>query len=233
MKSRRHFVKQGALVTTALLATRPFKALANISSSFNAAGNHHHLVLLHTADEAAAASGKTARYIRDIKNGETNTLFVHTGHKASHDLEFDARHSSDYQVISKAGVKTGIISIAAGESNAIDKVNELATLLKKEKDCHMVICLSHLGYNNELSVDDKKLAAASEHLDMIVSSHHSNFAPSTLVVSNRKKQEVIIQPSSHKEMACGKIEFSFDRNGTKKHVHVATKLFRQAAAATA
>lgn len=235
MNSRRQFVKQGAIAGTFFLAAKPFNTLAGIGSSLGT-GDKNHLVLLHTAENEIPLFSKTAGYINNIRSASSGAVFVHSGKKHSDSYSFDVpaaenRGNAEYSIVSGNGIRTGVIFINEGEYDAVNKVNELAALLKKEKNCQLVVCISQLGYKSGYSVDDITLARASNNLDLIIGGHSSNYTKHTRVLYNRSRSEVIIQSSKNNDRNCGKIEFLFDRNGLKKHVHVATKVYKPAATA--
>jgi 2',3'-cyclic-nucleotide 2'-phosphodiesterase (5'-nucleotidase family) len=165
MKSRRSFIAKTTMATTALFATKPFNALAGLSNSFiGYSSKNNHLVFLHVADTELAFSGKTGTYINTVRSKAANSILLHTG-KECKSGKFDVQAiADDYQIIQKAGIKTGIIHIAADEINAIDKVNRQARQLKKDENCQMVICISHLQHKSKSDSDNLKLAAMSEYL---------------------------------------------------------------------
>ncbi len=47
-----------------------------------------------------------------------------------------------------------------------------------------------------------------------------------MVLRNNKKEEVIIQSSFNSNLPCNKLEIAFDESGNKKHIHVATKFYK-------
>ncbi len=85
-----------------------------------------------------------------------------------------------YVIVRKAGKKIGITGVLTDIMKVVDRdiakdltyqdpvevVNELAGYLAEEKKCDMVICLSHLGYD-----DDMKLAPEIDNVDIIVGGH--------------------------------------------------------------
>jgi 5'-nucleotidase len=56
----------------------------------------------------------------------------------------------------------------------------------------MVICLSELGYKNDGIADDTRLAASSEHIDLIIGSESELFMKTPIIAQNKNKKEVII-----------------------------------------
>lgn len=85
-----------------------------------------------------------------------------------------------FVIVKKAGKKIGIIGLLPDIHEVVDVrlvadliyqdpasvVNPLAEYLKKEKKCDLVICLSHLGYE-----EDMELATVLSNVDLIVGGH--------------------------------------------------------------
>lgn len=106
-----------------------------------------------------------------------------------------------YTIIRKAGKKIGFIGLLTDIMQVVDRdiaktlqyqdpvpiVNELAAFLKDQKDCDMVICLSHLGYD-----EDKDLASRTEGIDVIVGGHSHTLLHKKQVVRNLDGEDVIV-----------------------------------------
>lgn len=106
-----------------------------------------------------------------------------------------------YVILKKSGLKIGVIGLLtdirrvvdkkiAAEftyQNPVDVVNEYADFLKNEKNCDLVICLSHLGYS-----EDKELASAVSNVDMIVGGHSHTLLHKKQVVKDKDGKDVII-----------------------------------------
>src|SRR5690606_33194425 len=97
-----------------------------------------------------------------------------------------AGRTKEYIIIEKGGIRIGITGVGIDVTGLVDPnnhkgityldpipvVNRIAQMLKENKKCDLVICLSHLGYKYEDDkVDDLKLAARSRHLDIILGGH--------------------------------------------------------------
>jgi 5'-nucleotidase len=129
-----------------------------------------------------------------------------------------------YKIIYKGNIKIGIIgagkdmnnvsstaATTASYKNPVEEVNMLATYLKEEKNCNLVVCLSHLGNNN--AIDDSTLAKNSVNVDVIVSSNDEP-VQYTRIHHNKNNEEVIINPTGDKTIV-GKITIGFDKKGKK------------------
>ncbi len=106
-----------------------------------------------------------------------------------------------YTIVRKAGQKIGIIGLLTDVTRVVDKgnadgivykdpvavVNELAEYLDEQKDCDLVICLSHTGYE-----EDKDLAAAMKNVDVIVGGHTHTLLDNLQRVSDLDDDEVVV-----------------------------------------
>jgi 5'-nucleotidase len=98
----------------------------------------------------------------------------------------------------------------------IPKANEVATMLKKDKGCDMVICLSHLGYKyGDNKVSDLVLAAETEHIDLIIGGHTHTFLDAPTVQKNRLGSDVLINQVGWGGIVLGRLDFEFGRRKTK------------------
>ncbi|MCX8081627.1 MAG: metallophosphoesterase [Bacteroidia bacterium] len=77
--------------------------------------------------------------------------------------------------------------------DTVAELNKIASILKNELHCHLVICLSHLGYkykNRQLS--DEIIARESEHLDVIIGGHTHTFLEQASIFENKKGRPVYV-----------------------------------------
>lgn len=223
MTNRRKFIMQSSLTATALIATKPFNALAKFSSPFDEGRfNYSNITFLHTTgvDTGVAAQ------VKKIKDKNTSVLLLHAGHdQEKQPLSYDASHQSlnesydgGYAIVVKDNIKVGVIAVNANEHNTVNRVNDLATRLKKEKDCHFVVCISQLGYKNKNKTDDVTLADKSENIDIIVGKYSSHSPKRPVTIYNKKRAEVIIQHTQNAEAALGKIKIGLDQFGNKFNI---------------
>jgi hypothetical protein len=231
MNTRRKFLLQGSMATTAMLVARPFETLANTLSPVTGfTVNSNKIVLAHTGNNFGANLHVTLNHIAELKSNTNNLVMLHAGNATaglSTHKPFDAmmkdEHSFsstsvDHKIIYKGNIKIGIISACAGESNLVEKINTLSGWLKKEKGCQLVACMSDLGYKQKEGMDDVRLAESSADLDIIIGGHAENFSKHPVTTLNKHKEEVIINHAAGNELALRKIEIEFSETGKKKHV---------------
>ncbi len=242
MKSRRYFLIQGTLASTAMLALKPLTTIARAASHFNGlSGSYGKLAFLHTANLNPHGDYKIIQYINEIKNNNANAILLKAGQDIQDEtgsLTYDAcingdndlsTISGEYKIINKGKLRTGIISAQPEESDIFQKINTLSTYLKKEKNCAIVVCLSRLGYKNKNAPDDITLAKKSTHLDIIIGGHADNFHTHPIIALNSDNGEVIIHSAASDPAAFGKIELDFDEQGQKKYINFINKLSNNAA----
>jgi 5'-nucleotidase len=106
-----------------------------------------------------------------------------------------------YTIVKKAGMMIGVIGLLTDIRRVVDSdiaksfqyldpvdtANRYAEYLKDEKNCDMVICLSHLGYGM-----DKVVAASTRNLDLIVGGHSHTLLHKKQVVKDLDGEDVII-----------------------------------------
>ena len=226
MNTRRKFLLHGSMATTALLIADPFKSLANALNPVLGYNIHNNtLVLVHTGNLNDGAEHQAIQQVNSLKNKTGNLLHVHTGDQQTamkpdvslHTEPGNGLNQPDFQIIYKGGIKTGIIKAMAGEHDTLERINRLAAMLKKEKNCQVVICLSQLGYKNRSAIDDRKLALGSANLDIIISGHPVNCPSQPFISHNSQQEEVIIHATAGRDTAFSNIEIGFD-NQLNKHV---------------
>lgn len=89
----------------------------------------------------------------------------------------------------------------------LEKANEMAHFLKREKRCDMVICLSHLGYKyNNDTISDVVLAAQSRHIDLIVGGHTHTFLDVPTVVNDLEGKPVLVNQVGFAGLRLGRID---------------------------
>ena len=116
-----------------------------------------------------------------------------------------AQYVQPYVVVKKAGLKIGIIGLLTDLTEVVNGdiakimkyqepvavTNHYAKLLKEEKKCDLVICLTHLGFEDE-PYTDVMLAPLTRDVDIIVGGHSHTHLESEARVKNLDGKDVII-----------------------------------------
>lgn len=141
-----------------------------------------------------------------------------------------AGETINHLVIQKGPLKIGILAVGVeldglvpkvcyGETNYLDPIqvaNQEASELKK-KGCHMVICLSHLGYDYEdkSKVSDLILAKSSRNIDLIIGGHTHTFLEEPVSMINLDGKKVLINQVGWAGVNLGRLDFYFDKEDLK------------------
>ena len=97
-------------------------------------------------------------------------------------------------------------------TNPIDKANKIATQLKQEMDCDLVICLSHLGYKYEdKKVSDIVLAQSTKNIDLILGGHTHTFFDKPEEFRNIDGEKVVVNQVGWAGIYLGQIDFYFEK----------------------
>ena len=138
-----------------------------------------------------------------------------------------------YKIFSRDDLKIGVFGLGIELNGLVEKklfgntkykaplpaAEKMASFLKKEMKCHLVICLSHLGYKYESNkVDDLKLAAESENIDIIIGGHTHTFLEAPSIVKNRMVREVLVNQVGWAGIRLGEIECFFERGKWTKKI---------------
>lgn len=108
-------------------------------------------------------------------------------------------------ILRRGGFKIGIIGLLTDLSVVVDKpvadkikyldplecANRYAKILKDEKHCDLVICLTHLGYEGE-SFTDPELVAGLENVDLVIGGHSHTFLDKAATETDAAGKEVPI-----------------------------------------
>lgn len=141
--------------------------------------------------------------------------------------------TSPYKIFEKGGVLIGVFGVGIeldglvdkrlyGNTKYLDPIEKAAAMvkiLKDEKKCDVVICLSHLGYkyeNDKLS--DIVLAKKSRGIDVIIGGHTHTFLDKTVIIPNREMKDVHIAQAGWAGIRLGKITIYVDKKTRKNQL---------------
>jgi 5'-nucleotidase len=135
-----------------------------------------------------------------------------------------------YQVFLRDDIKIGVFGLGIEleglvgkklykETEYLDPIevtNKIVKQLKEEEKCHLVICLSHLGYEYQSEkISDVKLAGATKDIDLIIGGHTHTFLPEPSIVLNSIGKEVLVNQVGWAGVNLGRIDFYLDTSGKK------------------
>jgi len=124
-----------------------------------------------------------------------------------------------YIVLKKDGMRIGIIGICVQPQGLIavenykgmkfldpvKSANELAEQLRSQHKCDMVICLSHLGYQQDLT-----LAESTRNIDLIIGGHSHTYMKEPEIRENLDHKKVMIYQTNGRGIYVGKIDVELE-----------------------
>ncbi len=137
-----------------------------------------------------------------------------------------------YTIFHKNGIKVGVFGLGIGLDGLVDKKNyketvyndpvgvsqDMVRILKQDKKCDIVICLSHLGYKYKDDPDkicDLKLATLTQDIDLIIGGHTHTFLDKPTIVKNAINQDVLVNQVGCYGINLGRVDFYLDQNASK------------------
>lgn len=140
-----------------------------------------------------------------------------------------------YKILDKNGIKVGIFGVGVelnglvgkknyGETvyrNPVEIAQHYSDFLRKDKKCDLVICLSHIGYdypNDPQKISDKKLAAQTSGIDLILGGHTHTFLKEPENYQNKDGKNVIVNQVGWAGILLGRLDYYFDKNKNVKNI---------------
>ena len=137
-----------------------------------------------------------------------------------------------YKIFHKNGIKVGVFGLGIELAGLVDKgmyketiyndpvetAQDMVRILKKEQQCVLVICLSHLGYkyrDEPTKICDLKLAELTQDIDLIIGGHTHTFLDKPTVAKNLVGKEVLVNQVGCYGINLGRIDFYLDNNKAK------------------
>jgi len=136
-----------------------------------------------------------------------------------------------YKIFEKGGIKIGVFGLGIELQGLVDKklygntiyndpvvkAKYYSQLLKEEKKCDLVICLSHLGYKyKEEKISDEILAKQSRNIDLILGGHTHTFLDEPVRYKNADGKEILVAQVGWAGIKLGRIDYYFEKNSGKK-----------------
>ncbi len=135
-----------------------------------------------------------------------------------------------YKIYKKGNLKIGVFGVGIDlnglidpklregivYNNPIENANKTAEILKKEKACDYVICLSHLGYSYDTNkVSDKVLVKETKNIDLVIGGHTHTFLNEPVKSTNSEGAETLITQVGWAGIWLGRIDVFFTPNNKK------------------
>ena len=141
---------------------------------------------------------------------------------SNYDFSQTALHglTQRYLVLQKEGIRIGILAIGVNPKgliaadnykgmvylDPIGTANEVATELRLLHRCDLVICLSHIGYENDILLAEK-----SRNIDLIIGGHSHTYMKEADIRRNSEEKEVMIVQTNGHGIYVGRIDMDLEK----------------------
>lgn len=129
------------------------------------------------------------------------------------------KYVKPYVIIRRGGLKIGIIGLLPDLADVVDariasqisfqdpitSTQCYATFLKEKKNCDLVICLSHLGFDGPAN-SDEALAKGTRDIDIIVGGHSHTKLKDKAVFTDLDGEEVVVVTDWKWGMRVGRLD---------------------------
>ncbi len=131
-----------------------------------------------------------------------------------------------FTIFHKQGIRIGVFGLGIELEGLVDKknyeqtlyqdpvqkANQIAAELRNDQHCHLVICLSHLGYKYEDDkISDRVLAARTRGIDLIIGGHTHTFMPQPEDIPNLDGRPTTVNQVGWAGINLGRIDYVFHR----------------------
>ncbi len=129
-----------------------------------------------------------------------------------------------YLVLKRQGVKIGIFALCppmeglVSEANykpltfldPVEVTNKMVDILRNQKKCDVVICLSHLGWE-KTEYTDNKLIQNTSGIDLVLGGHSHTYSETLFYETNKAGQKVPVDHEGKHGVYVGKVTLTFDK----------------------
>ena len=123
-----------------------------------------------------------------------------------------------YTIIKRNGVKIGVFALDPKLDGLVSKANygiikyldpiavanEMATMLKNDKKCDLVICISHLGWE-ENGMGDQMMIAGSRNIDLVLGGHSHTYFKTLRYIKNLDGKNIPVDQNGKNAIYVGKM----------------------------
>ncbi|MBR5060895.1 MAG: metallophosphatase [Prevotella sp.] len=129
-----------------------------------------------------------------------------------------------YTIIKRKGIKVGVFALDPELDGLISTnncpgvkfldpttvANEMASLLKNEKKCDIVICISHLGWQDK-SNPDPTVFSRTRGIDLILGGHSHTYFETLRYITDLDGKQIPVDQNGKHGIYVGKLTLTFDK----------------------
>ena len=129
-----------------------------------------------------------------------------------------------YIIIKRKGIKIGVFALNPKMEGLVlrdnysdvkfidpSKVaNEMVTILKKEKKCDVVICISHLGWTKNV-YSDQNVFSKTRGVDLVLGGHSHTYFETLHYIKDLDGKEIPVDQNGKNGIFIGKLTLNFEK----------------------
>lgn len=129
-----------------------------------------------------------------------------------------------YVTLKRKGLKIGVFALAPKMEGLVAEKNcpgvkyldpgqvatDIATMLKKQEKCDVVICISHLGWNSNRGEDDLYMIPRSRCIDLVLGGHTHTYFEKLYYLNDMDGKPVPIDQNGKHAAFVGKMLLDFE-----------------------
>ena len=167
----------------------------------------------------------------DVEIGLMNQMGIDASTIGNHEFDFGLENMTvceglvkPYIILKRKGVKIGVFALDPKMEGLVSKTNcegvkfiepvkvanEMATMLKKEKKCDMVILISHLGWTDD-AISDQNVIANSRYIDLVLGGHSHTYFQELRYVKNLDGKEIPVDQNGKHAIFVGKMTVTLSK----------------------
>lgn len=130
-----------------------------------------------------------------------------------------------YVIIKRGGLRIGVFGICPPMDGLVDAAkcegvkyldpiktaDDVARMLKYDKKCDLVVCLSHLGWIVNQNVDDHKMVRGNHDIDVVLGGHSHTFFETLQYVENADGKKIPDDQNGKNAIFVGKLLLTMQR----------------------
>lgn len=128
-----------------------------------------------------------------------------------------------YVILHRNGLKIGVFGVSprleglvaadnyrgVGYTDPVEAARSTARLLKRQKHCDVIVCLSHLGWAQmPVDVDDSAMIAGSKYIDLVLGGHSHSYFERLEYVNDADGRRVPVDQNGKHGVFVGKVEMT-------------------------
>lgn len=129
-----------------------------------------------------------------------------------------------YVILKRKGLKIGVFALAPQMDGLVSKKNcpgvkyldpgkvatDIATMLKIQEKCDVVICISHLGWESNRDEDDLYMIPRSRYIDLVLGGHTHSYFEKLHYLNDMDGKPVPVDQNGKHAAFVGKILLDFE-----------------------